>query len=773
MRRATRAAVRKLGRMRWRVVAISLVVAMAMAMFVSGLYGGAVLDSSVASFFEDSRMPDLFVGLPGHADATAVASALDAADGVGAYSLRLRATGGYSYRNETLPVALVGMGDPARKDICALDLVSGRLFLGPGEAVAVAGLEGKGARAGAALHVRLGGSDLPVNVTGVVRSPEYVFTSAYADMALPTPNTLLVLYMPLADLQAAVGPGINDVIVLLMPGADREAVASALGPFSPDSMVYREAHPSVVFMEMASSKIKNMLPVIGGVFLFIGFVSVFMTMMRLVQTDSRYIGVLMSLGHGRWEVVRSYLAMGFVLALVGALMGSALAFLMTYGIISASIRLYLSLAITFPLDVWPFLAGAVLIASVVLISAAVPVLLLTRSSVRDALEYRPRSRVRTARAGPARLSRLTRMGLRNAARNPWRMAVTVLVVGATIGTAGMWLVLSDSAFGYMTEQIEADTWDLRATFAAPVPSAGVDAAYLGLGPSQASYVIPLTSLTADARVGGVHSGAVVMASDGMARTRHFEAREGRMDFGGAVLSSKLADDLHASVGDTVELRIGPAVASLRVTGIAQEALATALYTEPANLGPLFPSDNCTDALVALAPGAPPAADAAASMRSLPQVAAVRVRSEVVASFESILATARGFFAFFLLISVLITLAVAGSAVIIGTMERDVEFATLDTLGFTRRHTAKAVLAEMVVLGLLSAAVGIPMAYALAWMLAGVMASVLFYFPVVLLAGATATTFAVGLASVLLSSAMPVRYAWGLDTETTLRERTAG
>src|SRR5512136_1936936 len=59
------------------------------------------------------------------------------------------------------------------------------------------------------------------------------------------------------------------------------------------------------------------------------------------------------------------------------------------------------------------------------------------------------------------------------------------------------------------------------------------------------------------------------------------------------------------------------------------------------------------------------------------------------------------------------------------------------------------------------AVGIPMAYALAELLAGVMASVLFYFPVVLVAGAAVTTFTIGLAAVLISSAMPVRYAWGL------------
>ncbi len=45
--------------------------------------------------------------------------------------------------------------------------------------------------------------------------------------------------------------------------------------------------------------------------------------------------------------------------------------------------------------------------------------------------------------------------------------------------------------------------------------------------------------------------------------------------------------------------------------------------------------------------------------------------------------------------------------------------------------------------------------------------------IVLVAGAAIMTFVMGVAFVMLSSFMPIRYASGLDTETTLRERTAG
>ena len=77
------------------------------------------------------------------------------------------------------------------------------------------------------------------------------------------------------------------------------------------------------------------------------------------------------------------------------------------------------------------------------------------------------------------------------------------------------------------------------------------------------------------------------------------------------------------------------------------------------------------------------------------------------------------------------------------------------------------------LALVSALIGIPMSYVLARVLANTMAKVLFTFPVVMAAGAMTTTFILGVLFVLLSSAMPIRYSWKLDTEQTIRERTAG
>lgn len=118
-----------------------------------------------------------------------------------------------------------------------------------------------------------------------------------------------------------------------------------------------------------------------------------------------------------------------------------------------------------------------------------------------------------------------------------------------------------------------------------------------------------------------------------------------------------------------------------------------------------------------------------------------------------------------------TIAVTGSSVIISSMERDVEYATLDTLGISRWQVAKTILIEMGIFALLSALLSVPWAYLLAGVMAIVMEEVIFFIPIIFVAGATIMTIVMGAAFVMLSSFVPIRYMSRLDTGRSIRERT--
>ena len=761
---------RKLARMKWRFLALSSVISLAMAMLVAGMYTGEVLDHSVETYFRQSRMPDVFVELSRPQNESELAAVIAATPGIGAAELRLKLAGTLERETGSVAALLIGVRDPGRTDINRLKVESGRLFSASGEAVAVAGMESSGLDRGASLRFNLSGKSLRLNITGTVTGPEFVMNSAYSDYLIPVQGSLAVVIMPLGDLQALFGPVVNDVLVLVGPGGTTEAVVRPLEGLGVRSVTLQESHPSRMFMDIAAGKMRGLMPVMSLIFMAAGLISIFMTMMKLVQNDSRYIGVLMSLGYGRGEIARSYMLLGAALCAIASVAGVILGVLFTRGIVEVTLAMFFQVEVAFPFSPAPFLAGVGYTLGCVLLSTGAPVLLLTRKKVKEALEYKPGIRVRRSRASGGRMSMLAVMGLRNAARDPKRAAVTVAVVALTIGLSGSWLIMMDSAFGYMGGQLSSDTWHLRAEFLAPVENQAVNASFLGLGPGDAEYIVPYTVLKAEAASGSGHSSVLVIACDELERTKRFSVESGSLDLDRAVLSNTMARELGVGPGDTIRLGLGAQSVTLEVGGVVSDVLGGVVYTKRAGVAGLAPVNTSLGAYVRLAD--PSAAERkAGDMRGLPAVSRVVVHADIERDLGGLLSQTLGMLYFFFVLNLMLTIAVAGSAVIISSMERDLEYATLDTLGVSRTGVVKAILVEMGVLALLAAIAAVPLAYGLAEVMALVMQDVLFLIPIVFVLGATVLTVAMGAAFVMLSSFVPIRYAAGLDTGRTIRERT--
>ena len=119
------------------------------------------------------------------------------------------------------------------------------------------------------------------------------------------------------------------------------------------------------------------------------------------------------------------------------------------------------------------------------------------------------------------------------------------------------------------------------------------------------------------------------------------------------------------------------------------------------------------------------------------------------------------------------MVVAASAIIISTMERDIEFATLETLGIPRSKVIGSMLIEISIIGVFSALLGLPFAYLFGRLFAIVMEEILYYFPIVFAFSAMVITFVFGFLFIFASSVFPIRYTKKMDVEKTIRERTAG
>jgi putative ABC transport system permease protein len=761
--------------MKGRTFTIILVISLAMALFLSGLYSGDMMDASIETYFEDGRMPDLFLDLA-PVNESEVDSVLEGLGDVAAYQSRLKLQGIYDHEGEIIPALFYGVEDLERKDINILELVKGDFPESPGEAVAVRGMEVKGVKENEVLHFRLIDRDFNLTISGTVTGPEFVFSTAFGDYSIPAAGTLVVIVMPLDELQtiSGFGPVINEVTVLLSNGGDDDLVVSSLQGVGVKAVTYQDDHPSRTFMRVGSNKMKNMMPVMSIIFLLVGFISIFMTMIRLVQSDSRYIGVLMSLGYAKKEITRAYMVLGLIIGVVGVVLGIIFGLLFAQGIINFQIAFFgISYEVVYPLSIMPFALSIFTIIVTVLVSTYVPIWFITRATVRDALEYKPRLGVRKTRGSSTRRSMITTMGLRNTVRNPRRTVITIIVIALTIGAAGSWLIMADSAYGYVRDQLKSEQWDVRADFLSPISSDSVDETFLGLNPGDTRWIAPYAYLKAEASKGSESKGTVIMASDDLNLIKDFDLQKGELDFeGGAVISNKLSLDLNSDIGDTIRLTFGDDFVDLKIKGTINDMIIYSVYTSREMISSLFPVNISSGAFIKFQ-NSDIVDEKVSDIRATDTVGYVVVQNDIEETYDELLSLAEGMLFFFFFLQLLITIAVAGSAVIISTMERDVEYATLDTLGISKWTTAKSIMIEMGFLGALSAIVSIPFAYLFAEILARVMEDVIFYFPIIFIVSSTFMILILGAMFVELSSFVPIRYARSIDTEKTIRERTAG
>ena len=84
MKPITKSVVRKLFKMRWRVLAISMVVSLAMAMFIMGLYSAVIFDHSMDTFIEETRFPDVFISLSESVDYSVADGVVSNVEGIDA-----------------------------------------------------------------------------------------------------------------------------------------------------------------------------------------------------------------------------------------------------------------------------------------------------------------------------------------------------------------------------------------------------------------------------------------------------------------------------------------------------------------------------------------------------------------------------------------------------------------------------------------------------------------------------------------------------------------
>ncbi len=639
-----------------------------------------------------------------------------------------------------------------------------------------------------------------LDVVGLGLAPEYFLVTTEEGGFLAQAN-FAALFVPLATAQDLAGrPGeVNDLVLRLRPGADREQLAqvlrdafdaSSLGlgvtvMTSEDDDSYRLLYDDIEGDQKVND-VFAMLVLLGAVF------GAFNLSSRMVEAQRREIGISMAIGASRRQLATRPLLVGVEIALLGALLGMAVGAV----VIEAIRPVWLD---ALPLPVWrtdfqwaTFAEGAALGFALPLVATAWPVWRAVRTTPVEAIATTHRN----PRSGLSRALRhlrwprraLNRMPLGNVLRTPRRTLLTSLGIGAAIATLVGVLGLLDSFFA----TIDANDREVLAEHPDRVV-VGLD----GLTPADGSA---LSAIAAAEEVGTVEP---VLRVGG--RLRRADAIDGGDDEGfevliealdldnevwtpgvvegdlhaeGIVISRVAADDLGVGTGDTVVL-VHPAITAggfvfredeVVVAAVNASPYRFGVYVDSSLLGEFGAEGLANQAYVLPAAGYTPE-DVQRSLFFLPGVTSVQpvataseVLRDTMKQFTGIFRVLEGFI-------LLLALLIAYNSTSINADERARERATLFAIGMSRRRVIVLEVAEGLMYGLLGTAAGLAVgSLVVRWIVTSVVSSTMPEMGMeAVMSGTTVLTAVVmGVVAVAVAPLLTVRRLRRMDVPGTLR-----
>lgn len=704
----SRKLVRDLKHLRGQAVAIGLLVACAICVYVASTATYHALRETQAAYYARARFGEVFADLR-RAPETA-AELLRALPGVAEVQTNVVADVVLELPGQAEPATarLVGTSESSRLN--RLHLRTGR-GLAPEARDEVLASEGfaKANRLGPGdrIAVIINGRRQSLRISGVALSPEYIFAIRPGEL-MPDDRHFAVLWMDRAALAAAADltGAFNTVSLTLAPGAVEEDVLASvdrvLAPYGGLQSYPRERHTSHRFVSDEIRQLKAMALVIPAVFLGVAAFLLGVVFSRLVATQRQQIGTLKALGYSDWTVALHFAQLAAAVTLLGGLVGVATGTWLGRGWAALYAQFY-----RFPELIYRFewalaaqAAGLSLLATLVGVGGAV------RRAVRlppaAAMLPEPPPTYRRSRLEALGIGRIlgpgSRMILRNLTRRPVRTLLSAAGIAAAVAILVVGLFFFDAFEALVAVAFDrSQREDATVTFAAPLPAAAL--ADLGADPgvrqAEGFRAVPVQLHHGHRRW---RSGLLGLTPD--AGLHQIVAGSGRAvppPSGGLLLSERLAAILDVRAGDVVEAEVlegRRGIHALPVTGLVDDLMGvSATMSLPALNDLLAEGPLVSGAFLDLDPAQEQ--QVFARLRQAPKVAGVTLRSAALASFRQ---TSAEIILSFAGILILFATCIAGGIVFntgrISLAERERELATLRVLGFTRGETWRVLAGEI-------------------------------------------------------------------------------
>ena len=574
----------------------------------------------------------------------------------------------------------------------------------------------------------------PVTYTGLGVAPEDFFYQGPEGTVFAA-GELAIVYLPLAAAQDISGHEgmVNDAALVLVDGADRDAIEAQLAAATADLGVSavvstRDDADAVRVLYEDIDNDQRFWNALSALVLLAAALAAFNLINRIVEAQRREIGIGMALGVPRPQLAIRPMLIGVQVAVMGTIAGLAVGF-----VVGKAFGNLLESFLPLPVHRTPFqfdlyVRAAVIGIVIPIAASALPVWRALRVEPIEAIRtghLAAKSNRLTGWTGRIRLpgSTMTQMPIRNVLRTPRRTVLTAVGVGAAITALVAVLGMLDS-FGRTLERgddeftkgdadrvvVQLDTFYPRDS---PVVGAISDAP--GIGRTDAGLRLPATALASEPD-GNLDLLIEFVDLGGALWTPTIEDDTPTVHTGkpGILLARKAANDLGAKVGDTITLRHpvrteaeGFAIAetSLVVAGIHANPIRTFAFLDisdaaqfglegQVNMVQAYPADDSTRSEVQRA------------VFGLPGVAS----SQPVARISEAIDEALDQFLSFLFVTagavLVLAVLIAFNATRITVEERRREHATMRAFGLPVRTVLGVVIKESVIIGIIATGIGL-------------------------------------------------------------------
>jgi putative ABC transport system permease protein len=747
MKALNRKLLRDLLAMKGQAVAIALVIASGVTMFVMYLSNFESLRRTQQTYYDHQRFADVFVTAKRIPER--VSDRLAEIPGVGMIDTRVVA-------DVTLDVP--GMDAPSRGRLISIPADShpklNDVYLRRGrwidaahpdevlvsEAFALA----HGFEPGVGIAAIINGRRRMLRIVGIALSPEYVYTIPPGEI-IPDDRRYGILWMERKALASAFNMegGFNDVALRLMPGASSAEVIAqldrVLASYGGLGAIPRALQFSHWTLDSELKQLQNFGFIVPALFLGVAAFILNVALTRALTLQRPQIAALKALGYANSALAWHYLKWALCIAALGSVVGTAAgAWLGDY-----MIQLY-NRYFRFPVLDYRLSAG-VAVGAVVgsLVIAALGALSAVRRAVRippaEAMRPEPPAQYRASLVERGfigrRLSHITRIILRNIERQPFRavaslsgisLAMAILVVGLFFIDAMD--VLKEMQFSYVQRQ------DVTLSFVEPVSSRGL---YELRSLPGVEYVEPLRSVPVRLHHGHRSRNLTILGVPSIPTLNRIVNRSGKVvgpPPDGLLLSQTLAEILQVSPGERVRLEVlegSRPEREVAVAGLVDEFLGLSVYMDQEALHRLMrEGERLSGAYLQVDSMELPRLYRI--LKSTPAVAGVGLTEEALRSFERTMAENMGIMTTITVVfAVIIAFGVVYNAARVSLSERSHELASLRVLGFRRAEISVILLGELALLTVLALPLGAGIGFLMSKGILAAVENELYRFPFVI------------------------------------------